>query len=157
LLNQVIFKEIKNISYTKALIGLVTLEGDLEIGTVGYIEFQSGAFFSISDQKAKGVSKISALTITMSPTFSEEEFEHPDELILKKILDAFTNNYPTAKIKDAELKKWRYCQPNTQTKSLFLEVAPKLYLIGDAFGGSSLLGAIRSATALYDFLSKSDK
>jgi renalase len=154
LLNQEIYKEIKDISYTKALIGLVTLDGDLEIGTNGYIEFQSGVFFSISDQKAKGVSNISAITITMSPTFSEDEFEHPDENILKKILNAFTESYPTAKIKDAELKKWRYCQPKTQTNSLFLEVAPKLFLIGDAFGGSSILGGIRSATALSNLLTK---
>lgn len=157
LLDQAIFNEIKNISYTKALIGLVTLDGDLEFGVDGYIEFQSGMFYSISDQKAKGVSKISALTITMSPAFSEEEFEQPDELILKKILDAFAYNYPTVKIKDAELKKWRYCQPKSQAKSPFLEVAPKLYLIGDAFAGSSISGVIRSATALFDFLSKNVK
>jgi renalase len=152
LLNQEFYNEIKDINYTKALIALVTLEGDLEIGTDGYIEFESGVFFSISDQKAKGVSKLPALTITMSPAFSEEEFERPDDYILKKILHAFIANYPTAKIKDSELKKWRYCQPKSHAKSQFLEIAPKLYLIGDAFGGSSILGAIRSASALSNFL-----
>ena len=72
-------------------------------------------------------------------------------------LKLFQSDYPNAKIKNAELKKWRYCQPQTQTKNLFLELAPKLYLIGDAFGGSSLLGSIRSSEALCNFLIEDDK
>ncbi|MBY0414466.1 MAG: NAD(P)-binding protein, partial [Bdellovibrionales bacterium] len=66
-----ILAEIKKITYTKALIGLVTLEESISIGTDGYLEFQEGHFFSISDQNKKGVSDVPALTITMSPMFSE--------------------------------------------------------------------------------------
>jgi predicted NAD/FAD-dependent oxidoreductase len=154
LLDTNVLSEIKKITYSKALIGLVTLEEDFSIDPNGYLEFNTGHFFSISDQKKKGVSEIPALTITMSSSFSESEF---DEYILEKILKLFQSDYPNAKIKNAELKKWRYCQPQTQTKNLFLELAPKLYLIGDAFGGSSLLGSIRSSEALCNFLIEDDK
>ena len=151
-----VLSEIKKINYHKALIGLVTLEEDIVIGPDGYLEFQTGCFFSISDQKKKGVSDIPSLTITMSYEFSENEFENSDEIILEKILKLFVNDYPEAKVKNAELKKWRYCQPQSQAKKLFLELAPKLYLIGDAYGGSSLLGAIRSSEALCEFLKKNN-
>lgn len=157
LLDTEVVSEIKKITYNKALIGLVTLEEDILIDSDGYIEFISGHFFSISDQKKKGVSDIPALTITMSPSFSEAEFENSDEYILEKILKLFMIEYPKAKIKNSELKKWRYCQPQNQTKNLFLQLAPKLYLIGDAFGGSSLLGAIRSSEALCNLLIENDK
>jgi predicted NAD/FAD-dependent oxidoreductase len=157
LLDTNVLSEIKKITYSKALIGLVTLEEDFSIDPNGYLEFNTGHFFSISDQKKKGVSEIPALTITMSSSFSESEFEKSDEYILEKILKLFQSDYPNAKIKNAELKKWRYCQPQTQTKNLFLELAPKLYLIGDAFGGSSLLGSIRSSEALCNFLIEDDK
>lgn len=157
LLDMNVLSEIKKITYNKALIGLVTLEEDIVIDSNGYLEFQTGHFFSISDQKKKGVSEIPALTITMSSSFSEDEFEKPDEYILEKILKLFISDYPKAKIKNAELKKWRYCQPQTQTKNLFLELAPNLYSIGDACGGSSLLGAIRSSEALCNFLIGDDK
>ena len=56
-----------------------------------------------------------------------------------------------------ELKKWRYCQPQTQFKNLFLEIVPTLFLIEDAFGGSSLLGAIRSSETLCNSLNESNK
>lgn len=150
--NTLAFTEIKKMNYTKALIGLVTLENDIMLDSYGYREFQEGAFFSISDQKKKGISEIPALTITMSPSFSEVVFEEADDIVLKKILDEFLVIYPEAKIKGAELKKWRYCRPTSQFETLFLEIAPKLYLMGDAFGGSSLLGAIRSSDALCSFL-----
>lgn len=151
------FSEIKKISYTKALIALVTLEEDVVIDLNGYLEFSSGPFFSISDQKKKGVSTTPALTITMSSSFSEIEFENSDEIILNKMLKFLTLEYPHVKIKGAELKKWRYCQSKIQSENLFIELAPKLYLVGDAFGGASLLGAIRSSEALLSFLVEKNK
>lgn len=155
--NEQLLAKITKINYTKALIALVTLEEDLIINTDGYVEFDSGHYFSISDQRKKGVSNIPALTITMSADFSEQEFELADELILEKILMLFTADFPNTKIKGKELKKWRYCQPQTSFENLFLQIAPNLFLIGDAFGGSSLLGAIRSSEALSNFLIESHK
>ncbi|MBC7714584.1 MAG: NAD(P)-binding protein [Rhizobacter sp.] len=149
-----LFSELKKISYTKALIALITLEEDFILNDSGYCEFEAGQFFSISDQKRKGVSNIPAFTVTMSAEFSESEFENSEELILHKILEIFKSDYPKAKIKNAELKKWRYCRPQTQINKLFLEIAPGLFLIGDAFGGSSLLGAVRSSEALGNYLTE---
>ena len=147
-----ILSEISKISYTKALIGLITLKEDLDFSSSGYQEFISGDIFSISDQRIKGTSEIPALTITMSAEFSEIEFENSDEAVIMKMRETIKSILPKIKIKDFELKKWRYCKANSCYKDYFLEIAPKLFLIGDAFGGPSLSGALRSSNALCDFL-----
>lgn len=150
--NQSAFQIIKNVQYTKALILLVTLEESMNLEN-GYLEFIAGDFFSLSDQKQKGVSSIPALTVTMSAEFSEREFENQEDEIHKKILESLKLHYPDLKIKQSELKKWRYCRPETQYPGYFVEMAPELFLIGDAFGGSSLAGAVRSSEALCRHLS----
>lgn len=152
LADQDVVNDIKKINYTKAVIGLITLEDDIETDVSGYEEFQSGNFFSITNQKTKGVSETPAFVVTMSPAFSEEVFDQSDDLTLEKLLKEFQGKYPGAKIISSELKKWRYCQPTSQYKKYFSEIAPNVFLIGDAFGGSSLLGAVRSSDALFNFL-----
>lgn len=152
LADQDVVNDIKKINYTKAVIGLITLEDDIETDVSGYEEFQSGNFFSITNQKTKGVSETPAFVVTMSPAFSEEVFDQSDDLTLEKILKEFQGKYPGAKIISSELKKWRYCQPTSQYKKYFSEIALNVFLIGDAFGGSSLLGAVRSSDALFSFL-----
>ncbi|MDO9181047.1 MAG: FAD-dependent oxidoreductase [Bacteriovorax sp.] len=145
--------ELKNITYSKALIALVTLKDTLAFSPHGYVEYIEGDFFSITDQVAKGVSTIPALTITMSAEFSEKEFENINEAeVLAKIIKKFLVKYPTAEIIGSELKKWRYCKPSSTYSNPFAQVSPKLFLIGDAFGGSSLIGAIRSSKALCEHL-----
>ncbi len=139
---------LRKIQYSKAVLALVVLEEDLFINKEGYKEFTDNDFFSIADQKQKGVSSIAALTITMSAEFSEKEFEQTDEIILNKILAKLQDQYPQVKLVGAELKKWRYCQVLSRYKDPFLELLPRLYLIGDAFGGPSLLGALRSSFAV---------
>lgn len=156
MLDEKVWSKLKSITYTKALIALVVLDegSELDMELRDYLEFETGHFFSISNQQGKGVSSTSALSITMSPQFSDDEFEHDDESTLQKILKCFMAAYPNVKIKSAELKKWRYCQPTNHPEKLFEVIAPQLYLIGDSFGGSSLLGAIRSSEALWRFLSE---
>lgn len=143
-------KELQKLSYSKALIALVTLKDDITINDHGYEEFIHGDFFSLSDQKIKGISTIPAITITMSPSFSENSFDLPDDQSLAEIIKKFLQRYPHASIIGSELKKWRYCQATHTFKDLYAEVLPNLFLIGDAFGGSSLLGAVRSAEALVE-------
>ncbi len=152
--NKNVRTELAEITYTKALIGLIVTEENLDINTSGYQEFAEGDIFSISDQKKKGLSELSALTVTMSPEFSESVFDNLDEDIMAKMTKSILNIFPKIKIKEFELKKWRYCKANTRFKDYFLEISPKLYLIGDAFGGPSLSGALRSSNALCNYLIK---
>lgn len=144
--------DLESIQYTKSLVLLMTLKQKVQSSPQGYKEFIEDDFFSISDQESKGVSSIPALTLTMSAEFSEKNFDKSDEEISKKILERFSLKYPEAEILEYELKKWRYCKAISSGKNLFAELGPGLFLIGDAFGGSSILGAIRSSDALINYL-----
>ncbi len=145
------YNALKELNYSKALILLLTLQEDLNFNQNGYEEFNNSEFFSIADQKRKGVSSIPAYTLTMSEDFSQKFFDLSDQISHEAILEKFIEKFPDAKIVGSELKKWRYCQIKSAYKELFCEVLPQVYMIGDAFGGASLLGAIRSAKALNDY------
>jgi predicted NAD/FAD-dependent oxidoreductase len=51
-------------------------------------------------------------------------------------------------VKTCMLKKWKYAQPRQVAQNLFVELPQNLYLLGDAFGGPSINGAVRSAIAV---------
>lgn len=53
-----------------------------------------------------------------------------------------------ARIQNASLKKWRYAFPSKSTACPYLEIMPRLFLLGDAFAHGSLAGAVASAKAL---------
>ncbi len=150
-------EELKNYQYTKALIGLITLNQELNLGEHGYLEFQTGSFFSITDQKKKALSELHAYTFTMSPDFSENFFDNTNEESLINIKQEILKKFPNlseSSFTGLELKKWRYCQSLKTYPDLFCSLGNELFLIGDTFGGSSLLGAIRSAKALGNHFSK---
>jgi renalase len=146
--------ELSKITYSKALVALITLADDSNLNFIEYQEFQSGDIFSISDQKNKNVSHVNALTITMSAEFSENNFDLTDDVISLNITGSIKQNLPKLKIKEFELKRWRYCRPTTNYPNHFLEIYPRIYLIGDAFGGASISGALRSSNALCSYIIK---
>ena len=63
---------------------------------------------------------------------------------------------PTIKIKKRTLKKWRYSHAieNHSEDFLALSANENIILAGDAFGGGSLAGTIRSALAVERHLRK---
>jgi len=150
LLNHEKLKILEGITYTKALIGLVVCEQEIPLNDFGYLEYSDSPFFSIASMKKKGLSDLLAYSITMSADFSEENFEEEDSKTLNIIIDTIQAKFEGVKIITAELKKWRYCMPKNTYNKHSEEIAPRLYLIGDCFGGSSLLGAIRSGAHLVD-------
>lgn len=154
LVNLETLNQLEQIAYTKALIALITIENEFSISDSGHCEFTNSDFFSITDMQKKGISPIAAFTITMSAEFSEIHFEANENATLDLIQQKLKENFPLLKIKNAELKKWRYCMPLQRHTHYFEEIAPRLFLIGDSFGGSSLLGAIRSGYALAQFILK---
>jgi predicted NAD/FAD-dependent oxidoreductase len=90
----------------------------------------------------------------MTPQWSETWFDQPEEEALQLIrdeLDLFlaVRGFRVSVLK-AQLKKWRFSHPlKTYSKShLVLDSEKRISLIGDGFGGASLMGAIRSAQSL---------
>ncbi len=140
------------ITYAKALVALyekVSLAHQWT-GPFGYREFPpNDEIFSISDQSAKGLCPDKAITVCMSPAFSEKSFDREDEFILEKIKQVLKEKDPDFVYQTVQLKKWRFAFPLSKFTQGFANPAPDLYLAGDAFGGPSISGAAASANSLW--------
>ncbi|MFN8792527.1 MAG: NAD(P)/FAD-dependent oxidoreductase [Bdellovibrionales bacterium] len=149
--------DLKTLHYAKALVGLFELEPTPGAWpSPGYVELASSSIFSISHQGLKGLSPVPTLVVVMQPEWSELRFKESDEKTLQSVMDEFQIWFrrsfqgQSLLIKKAQLKKWRYSHPLKTAGRLFDMVGPHglIYLLGDAFGGGSLSGALRSAEAI---------
>ena len=140
---------LNSLRYSKALV--VLIENSLTSFTFkkfGYIEPKHDVVFSVADQKAKGLSPVPALTVTLNESFSEKAFDSDDGSVFKETIKALDDLSPGFVAGSMQLKKWRYCKIIESFETSFIEIQKGLYLAGDAFGGASLNGASRSASAL---------
>lgn len=152
--------ELSEIQYAKALVGLFEIE---EGSSSKWAEFKyqqncSEHIFSISNQMSKGISPKLAFTVTMQPAWSEKYFEEAEEKSLGALTEQFAifcqQQGLKPQVTKSQLKKWRYSHPNQIFAEAFLQLpeAPQVFLMGDAFGGGSIRGALRSAQSLSPFL-----
>jgi renalase len=147
---------LSDIRYSKALVGLIEGASSPKaiVGEKGYTEFSGDGIFSIADQKTKGVSPAPAWTVTMSPLFSDRHFEKEDSESLAAILTELRRLDPGFSFTRAQLKKWRYSHPFNALSSGFVSPEQGLMVAGDAFGGPSLVGAVKSAEAVISAIEK---
>jgi renalase len=139
------------ITYTKALVGLFENShfGDFGKNFSSYTEdLHPTKLFSISNQHSKLLSAIPSWTITMNAEFSENFYDESDEIILTKMVAEIRMIAESFQFTEFQLKRWRYNTPRGRFPELYLRVRDGLYLAGDAFGGASILGALRSAQRL---------
>ena len=134
---------LKNIRYAKALVFLLSAEENTPRPFLApYTENPTDKIFSFTDQNWKSDGTGSAWTITMNSEWSEKHFELSDEEILAQFTKVFS-----AGSMNVQLKKWRYSHPLSQDSELFVQLG-NLILAGDAFGGGSVNGALRSAAGV---------
>jgi predicted NAD/FAD-dependent oxidoreductase len=110
--------------------------------------------FSISSQHSQKKSQAPSWTIVMDANWSKAHFEKEENQILSEACDLVIKRMPQLRFKAVHLKKWRYCQPLKIWHRLFENPLPNLFLAGDAFGGPSLQGALRSSQGLFAHLQK---
>lgn len=143
-------KKLLEIAYAKALVLLLeNIHTPPELDNKSaYLELNQWGVFSICDQYKKGISQQPAWTITMNPEFSEKHFEQEEAEIVRAALVNIKAAFPSLEYQKCSLKKWRYSHPLSTFSTPFISPATGIFLIGDAFGGPSINGAIRSAEAL---------
>jgi renalase len=147
--------ELNLITYSKAIVGLFENNLPSHFGPFfsGYTENrQLKPIFSISNQQSKLVSQIPSWTITMDAEFSEKFYDESDETVLGEILRAIHEIEPKFNSTEFQLKRWRYNFPKSTYPHAHLKIQEGLYLAGDAFGGASILGALRSASSVVSAL-----
>lgn len=139
--------KLTEIKYSPAVVLLVEGESDFD-SELTYSEDLGPDLFSICSQHKKGNSEKPAWTIVMSADWSLPHFEKTDDEILLLANDVVRKRFPRLQMKKSHLKKWRYCKAENRWPKYFESPQNDLYLAGDAFGGASLLGALRSSEAV---------
>lgn len=146
--------DLEEILYAPALVGLFRVETkDENIIGLNYHENPSQEIYTISNQLSKAVSPNLAFTVTMQPTWSDENFSGEDSDTLAKISTLFKDflnqlgSPDSYSIPHSQLKKWRYSHPLKVSPKAFQTLGDEnqIVLLGDAFGGGSIPGAVRSA------------
>jgi renalase len=146
-------ENLESLNYHQALVGLFELNDQNDsLNQFNYVEKVDENIHSVSNQKSKKVSESNCFTVVMTSAFSKSNFDLPEEIIQKKITEHFSNwlnkQSSTSTILKSQIKKWRYSHPENIHNKTYEVVGSNqnIYLIGDAFGGGSVQGAIWSAT-----------
>lgn len=148
---------LNDLKYAPALVGLFRVFSfNPDLMDFKYRQDISHEIFSISNQKSKEVSDNLAFTAVMQPSWSENYFLQSESQTLQMLATLFKEALSQFCPKDefvimrSQLKKWRFSHPLQQlgTPFLALNANSRLVLLGDAFGGGSITGAMRSALAV---------
>jgi renalase len=147
--------DLNTIFFGKALVGLFELEDNNKY------EFNllkpKSSIFTIANNKTKGISKKLTLSVVMSQSWSDLNFNLDDTELLRLIQIELQNyfNFEIHAIK-AQLKKWRYAEPLSVYSERYVSLSHgQIIIAGDAFGGGSISGALRSANSAFDFINRS--
>lgn len=147
--------DLNTIDYAPALVGLFEVESEASsIVNLSYKQDVGPDIFSISNQLSKKVSSKLAFTVVMQPIWSQNNFDKPEADTLIEVAKLFSNYLnkldTTFIIKKQQLKKWRYSHPLStySKKNIILGEKKNILLIGDAFAGGSIMGAIDSADSV---------
>jgi predicted NAD/FAD-dependent oxidoreductase len=146
---------LSKIQYNQSIVLLVQFDSSLD-SEMNYRENIDENIFSICSQRAKKLSQFHDYTIVMQNLWSHKYFEKSDDEISLVVKDLFQIVFPKKYILSLTVKKWRFASPAQIWERLYEKIAPGLYLAGDAFGGPSLIGALRSSDTLSEHLKCTD-
>ncbi len=140
---------LSSVTYQPCLGVLVLVSGKSRVPSPGGVWCNDESILWISDNQQKGISPdAAALTIHLSPLFSQAFWERSDDEVLETVLPMATP-YLGAEIIHAEVKRWRYSSPDTfisEPSLAVLEPAPMVFA-GDAFASPCIQGATLSGLA----------
>lgn len=155
--------ELAAIRYEKCIAVLAVLEGHSVVPEPGGLAPAGSAIAWIGDNRQKGISEASALTIHATASFSETHWEDDRHRTGQELLAAATP-WLGSKIVEFEVHRWCYSRPVHRAGRRFLEtrpdagrsptggMGPLLVFAGDAFGGPRVEGAFLSGRAAADYL-----
>jgi hypothetical protein len=145
---------LRGIVYHPCIAGLFLLEGPSAIPAPGGMKLEPGDIQWLGDNSQKGISPdVTAVTIHAAPDFSRRNFELPADEISDMLVSAAAA-WLGQDIRDWQIHKWRYSQPEKTYPRRYMEAAglEGLYMAGDAFGGAKIEGAALSGAAAANHL-----
>jgi renalase len=154
--------QLEEVGYASALVGLFEVHSDdKQILQMKYEQDIDLDMYSVSNQLSKLVSSRLAFTVVMSPGWSLDNFDADEVMALAGIQQKFDRylqyRSKAFQIGRGQLKKWKFSHPERPFASRFEIVGrnQNIFLIGDAFGGRSIISAHQSAQSVLDRLNES--
>lgn len=136
-------ENLSSVRYRPQFIGLAACEP----GSTGFLARKAEPPFEMLIENS------GFITLYMDESFSSSRWNQTDKEISEEILD-LSKKAKLGIFKHFELKRWRYSQCINSSHLEFMKADPPypLYVIGDAFCGGGLSGAIYSALKLSESL-----
>ena len=144
--------ELRGLDYHPCLALMLTLAGPSALPAGGLAPEDGGPVRWIADNTRKGVSPgtPAAVTVHLSPAFSEENYGRSETEVLALVSPVITP-WLGAAVTGAALHRWRYSEPKARHREPCVWVPEiGLGIAGDAIGGPRVEGAATSAFALAD-------
>lgn len=139
---------LESIQYERCLAVMAVLAGPSRLAPPGSLTPDNGPIAWIADNRLKGISAESAVTIHGSHAFSLEHWERDRQDSGRRLLDA-ASGWLGAEVRTFQVHGWLYSKPlqvDERPCVKVSQVAP-LVLAGDAFAGPKVEGAALSGWA----------
>ncbi len=141
---------LNNIQYLPTLCALFQVEGPLHLPEPGAVQRPHAPISWIADNRQKGISHETLVTVHASSDYSQQIWPQPDSQILRTLREALKPySDERTKVLQARLIRWPYATPHPvhDERCLQAEDLPPLFFAGDAFGGPRVEGAVLSGMA----------
>jgi len=137
--------EVPDLAYDPTLSLVVALDGPGAVPAPGGAQPIDDPVWSwVGDNQAKGVSPEPVVTLHTTVEVAVERWGEDREVLAAELLAAATPWLGGSSVVDVRFHRWRYATPTHPWPDRCLEVAPRLVLAGDAFGGPRVEGAYLS-------------
>lgn len=151
-------RELEAVTYAPTLALLVVPARPPRLGARGALRLSQGPLAFLSDNQAKGVSTVPAVTIHATEELSRRRWADGDDAVAAEVLDA-ARPWLGGDAEVVGLQRWRYATPMTEPDEARvparIDVAPApIAFAGDAFAGGRVEGAARSGLAAADLLTE---
>lgn len=136
------------VEYDRCLAVMAVLDGPSRIPLPGAVVPASGPLAWISDEQAKGISPVPAVTLHATAGFSLEHWDCDRNETGHRLIAAAAEWIGTG-VREFQVHGWRYSRPRISDASPCVIVSrqPPLVLAGDGFGSGGIEGAALSGLA----------
>ncbi len=141
--------------YNPTLALMVVLDGPSVVKAPGGEQILEGTFSFVGDNQAKGISQQHSVTLHASSQESEQRWDQDPDQARDELLELARPWLGTAKVVEAQLKRWRYAGPRvpfTDHIAATTVDGSALVFAGDAFATAKVEGAYTSGRAAADHL-----
>ena len=144
---------VPDLHYDATLSLVLALDGPATVPAPGGVQLADHPVWSwVGDNMAKGVSDLPAVTFHSTPALAAARWDEESAVLIADLITSAAPWLGDAAVVTARLQRWRYATPSTPLPERCLEVAPGLFLAGDAFGGPRIEGAFLSGVAAAEAL-----